>query len=304
MKILSFSQRFPNDETCRIYLKEQREKQGITCKHCGGVKHYWLENQQLWKCAACGSWTNLKAGTIMHKSKLPVRTWFECIHLMTATKKSISALEMQKQLSIHHSYQPVWYMMQKIRVAMGKRDKNYLLSGEIEVDDSFFKIVDTELDDNDEQKRGRGAATQQKVLVMVESTPNPKQVNPHKKDRIMGFVKMVTMDDLSAAGINYELQKNISPKAHIITDGYRGYASSPISHTAMTVLPKEAGKKLPWVHTMISNAKRILRGTHHSIGKHYMQNYLNEFTYKLNRRTFSTDLFDRMITCSVASTWF
>jgi len=304
MKILSFSKRFPDEQACRTYLKEQREKQGITCKKCGGHKHYWLENQEIWKCAACHSWTNLKAGTIMHKSKLPVRTWFECIHLMTATKKSISALEMQKQLAIWHSYQPVWYMMQKIRVAMGKRDKNYQLQGEIEVDDSFFKIVDTELDDNDDQSRGRGSARQQKVLVMVESAPNPKQVNPHKKDRIMGFVKMVTMDDLSAIGINYELQKSIRPTAHIITDGYRGYATAPINHTAMIVPPKEAGKKLPWVHTMISNAKRVLRGTHHSIGKHYMQNYLNEFTYKLNRRTFSTDLFDRMITCSVASTWF
>jgi hypothetical protein len=306
MKIMSFSSRFPDEQSCRDYLKEQREKQGIACKRCGCTKHYWLSEQEAWKCADCGSWTNLKAGTIMHKSKLPVRTWFECIHLMTAMKKSISALEMQKQLAIKHSYQPVWYMMQKIRIAMGKRDKNYQLSGEIEVDDSFFKIVDLELGDEPDNNTGRGSKRQQKVLVMVESTPNPKQVNPHKKDRIMGFVKMVAMDDLTAIGINYEIQKSIKPTAHIITDGYRGYASSSevVSHTAMIVPGKEAIKKLPWVHTMISNAKRVLRGTHHSIGKNYMQNYLNEFTYKLNRRTFSTDLFDRMITCGVAGTWF
>jgi hypothetical protein len=120
----------------------------------------------------------------------------------------------------------------------------------------------------------------------------------------MGFVKLITMDDLTTIGINYELKKNIKTDSIILTDSYQGYASSPIHHDPMVVAPKEAGKKLPWVHTMISNAKRLMRGVHHSIGKHYLQNYLNEFTYKLNRRTFSTDLFDRMITCSVADTWF
>ena len=307
MKILSFSARFPDENSCRQYLKEQREKQGITCKKCSSTKHYWLENKELWKCAACGSWTNLKAGTIMHKSKVPVIKWFECIHLMTTIKKSLSGLEMQRQLGMKR-YEPVWYMMQKIRVSMGKRDKNYQLSGEIEVDDAFFEIVDTELDDKDDeenQKRGRGSSKQQKVLVMVESTPNPKQDKPYKKNRIMGFVKMITMDDLTAIGINYELKNAIKPTATILTDGYKGYASAStvVNHAPMVVPSKEAGKKLPWVHAMISNAKRIMRGTHHSINKKYMQNYLNEFTYKLNRRTFSTDLFDRLITCGLSGTW-
>ena len=138
---------------------------------------------------------------------------------------------------------------------------------------------------------------------MVESTPNPKQTNPHKKNRIMGFVKMVTMDDLSAIGINYEIKKSINTDSHVITDGYQGYASLPIDHTSMVVPQKEAHKKLPWVHTVISNAKRLFLGTHHSVNKKYLQNYLNEFTYKLNRRSFQTDLFDRMITCSIGDTW-
>lgn len=302
MNILSFSKQFTTEESCREYLRTQREASGITCKKCAGKKHYWLAERELWKCAKCDSTTNLRAGTIMHKSKVPVLTWFACIHLMTTMKKSISALEMQSQLGMKR-YEPVWYMMQKIRIAMGKRDNKYKLSGEIEVDDSFFEIVDLSEDKDEDQKRGRGSNKQQKVLVMVESTPNPKQTNPNKKNRIMGFVKMVTMDDLSSLGINYEIKKSINTDSHVITDGYRGYSSIPVDHTSMIVPQKEAHKKLPWVHTVISNAKRLFLGTHHSVNKKYLQNYLNEFTYKLNRRTFQTDLFDRMITCGINDTW-
>src|SRR5215211_833476 len=109
MNILNFNKKFPDEETCRLYLKEKREKEGIICKKCGSEKHYWFANMQLWKCAGCGARLSLRAGTIMEKSHLPVLTWFTCIHLMTSVKKSFSALEMQRQLGLKR-YEPVWYM--------------------------------------------------------------------------------------------------------------------------------------------------------------------------------------------------
>jgi len=140
MNLLDFNKRFPTEESCKLYLKAQREKQGITCKRCSETKHYWMETMGLWKCAKCASWTNLTAGTLMHRSKVSLDKWFMCIHLMTSVKKSFSALEMQKQLG-HCAYAPIWYMMQKIRSAMGKRDGMYQLEGEIELDDAFFEII-------------------------------------------------------------------------------------------------------------------------------------------------------------------
>lgn len=314
MNLLNFGERFPDEETCRLYLKGQRENQGITCKKCGCEKHYWFEKMEIWKCAECSTRMSLRSGTIMEKSHIPVRTWFMCIHLMTSTKKSFSALEMQRQLGIKR-YEPVWYMMQKVRKSMGKRDNKYQLHGNIEVDDAFFEIVDVKevdelgnkKDDKKELKRGRGSDKQTKVLVMVESEPNPKQTNPHKKNRSMGFVKMVTMDDLSSKGINYEINKAIDSKSTVITDGYRSFAKLTEvvdNHVQMVVPSNEAHKKLPWVHTVISNAKRGFLGVHHSIGKAYLQNYLNEYCYKLNRRNFDSDLFDRMITAGANDTWY
>jgi len=310
MNLLDFNSRFPSENFCRLYLKAKRENDGVCCKQCGSKKHYWFDRMMIWKCAQCGSRINLRAGTIMEKSHIPVRIWFMCIHLMTSTKKSFSALEMQRQLGLKR-YEPVWYMMQKIRSSMGKRDKRYQLKGNIEVDDAFFEIVDIKDDlsnnaQNSDLKRGRGSEKQMSVMVMVESEPNPKQANIHKKNRSMGFVKMVTMDNLNSVGINYEINNGVNNTSTVLTDGYRSYSRVKevvSNHIQMVVPPKEAHKMLPWVHTVISNAKRGFLGVHHSIGKDYLQNYLNEYCWKLNRRNFTSDLFDRMIIAGVNDTW-
>jgi len=141
---------------------------------------------------------------------------------------------------------------------------------------------------------------------MVESQPNPKQVNPHKKKRSMGFVKMIVMDDLTTNGVNYEVQMGASKEAKVISDNYSSFqkiGEVVETHVHTTIPSKEAHKILPWVHTTISNAKRLLLGVHHSTNKKYLQNYLNEFAYKLNRRNFTSDLFDRMLVAGSSDTW-
>src|SRR5665213_575568 len=115
MNILQFTQRFPDEQSCRTYLKTQRQKQGITCPKCKRkTKHYWLNKVEKFQCAHCETRTNLRKGTLMEKSKVPVRIWFIVIHLMTTTKKPFSALELQRQTG-YGRYEPIWYMMQKIR---------------------------------------------------------------------------------------------------------------------------------------------------------------------------------------------
>lgn len=306
MNLFDFHKRFPDEEACVNYLREKREEEGVICSKCGGKKHYWIETMKLWKCASCSTRMNVRAGTMMEKTKVPLLIWFQIIHLMTSTKKAFSALEMHRQVQTKF-YEPIWFAMQKIRITMGKRDAKYKLQGNIEIDDAFFEVVDLTEKEDIELKRGRGSERQSKVLVMVESVPNSKQQNPHKKDRIMGFAKMIVMDDLTSVGVTYEVGKSISPSSIVISDGYRSYAGlSQVveKHVAMVVPQKEAHVKLPWVHTVIANSKRNLLGVHHSIGKQFLQNYLNEFTYKLNRRTFNSDLFDRMITAGVNDTWY
>ena len=316
MNILQFIQTFPNEETCLEHFAKLRLDKGVECKKCGcQTKHYWLQDQKRFKCSKCKTKTSYKSGTLMENSKLTIQQWFMMLHLMTSTKKTFSALEMQRQLGVKR-YEPVWYAMHKIRSTMGKRDEKYKLMGEIEIDDAFFTTVDDAPKVADEPlKRGRGSQRKSQVMVMVESKVATKEEivakygkeTKHNKGRKMGFLKMVVMDDLSSEGINYEVKKSVDENAKVLTDAWKGYAKLPdvvAEHKQETIPAKQAHKKLPWVHCNIGNSKRILDGFHQSIGRPYLQNYLNEFCYKLNRRNFESDMFDRILTAGVGDVWY
>lgn len=309
MNSISFFKNFPDEQSCKTHLKNIRENEGVFCKKCESTtKHWWLEKVGKFQCSECNSRTNLKSGTIMENSKVSLHKWFLCIHYMTSTKKPISCLELQRQLEIP-DYITIWKMMNKIRMSMGKRDSEYKLKGTVEIDEGFFEVVNlskkdelgNRIEEKKEMKRGRGSERQMKVLVMVESEPR-EQTQRYEKTRKMGYVKMVILDDLTGVGINYEIEKSVDRFSHIKSDNSTSYSKLKDVvdyHTPSVIKKTEVMKKLPWVHTMISNCKRELLGVHHSVRKEFLQNYLNEFCYKVNRRNFSTDLFDRLLLCSV-----
>jgi hypothetical protein len=310
MSLIDFINRFPDEDSCKTAFKAYRVKEGVICRHCGGTNHYWLSTVEQFKCKACGTRTTLRSGTALENTKLPYRYWFIAIHLVTATKKTFSALELQRQLG-HKRYEPIWLMMHKIRSVMGKRDGRYQLEDSLEIDDAFFKTVspvetDPITGNKLAQKCGRGSQQQSAVLVMIESMPVEKP-KKNKKSKKCGHLKMIVMDNLTSKSINQQVSDNVSSESKVITDGYVSYSKlkEVISvHRAEIVPPHEVNKILPWVHTAISNAKRNLLGIHHMIGREYLQNYLNEYCYKLNRRYFGNNIFERLLVASVSDTWY
>jgi len=229
---------------------------------------------------------------------------------MSSTKKSISALEMQRQLG-HKFYEPIWAMMHKIRVMMGKRDHKYDLEQTVELDEGFFEQVKPlEIDEltgkSVDKKRGRGSQKQAKVLVMTSTIPVEEHGKYDKASKFK-FVKMLVLEDLTATSIEQTVKAHISPKAIVKTDGFRSCAhlkNIVAQHQQQIVPPKMASTILPWVHTMISNAKRSFAGVHHMIKAEYMQNYLNEFCYKVNRRYFQETRLERLLIASVSESWY
>lgn len=137
MELIEFIDNFPNEDSCKQYFKEIREKKGVVCPKCGGINHYWKKDKSSFECKSCGRRISLKSGTVMHKSKLPFRYWFITIHLITSIKKTFAAKEIQRQLG-HKRYQPIWHMIHKIREAMDKRDDLCYLVGKMELDHAFF----------------------------------------------------------------------------------------------------------------------------------------------------------------------
>lgn len=224
---------------------------------------------------------------------------------MVMFKKSVSALEVQRQLG-HKRYEPIWYMMQKIRAIMGARDNKYELDGVIELDDAFFK-THSDKEKEEKTKLGRGSEEQSTVLVMTKVVPKRGRPKKHKKPSALRFVKMEVISNSSSKQINKAVSEHIASVSTVKTDAWRGFnrLKEVISeHIKKVIPPKEASSVLPWVHTMISNAKRNIGGTYHHTKDEYLQNYLNEFCYKTNRRYFGTNLFERLVAISVEDTWF
>jgi transposase-like protein len=306
MNLIKFIESFPDEASCRLKFKEFRDAQGIVCRKCGCKDHYWLKTVEKYECKKCKTRTSLRSGTVMQASNLPFRYWFIAFHLLTATKKSFSALELQRQIG-HKFYEPIWYMMQKIRITMGSRDSKYQLDKIVELDEGFFESVDTEKNEKDEKKkRGRGSQKQSTVMVMASTIHNFNTKKKYNKPTKFRYVRMLVVDNLKSETVGQKVKENISNESVIKTDNYRSYSrikDHVWCHIAQKVNPEKAGKVLPWVHTMIANAKRTLLGVHHMISKKYTQQYLDEFCYKVNRRNFGDKLFDRLLVACVTTNY-
>jgi len=299
MNIFTFTAHFDSEEACRNHFKEERDKIGVKCKRCGHTEHFWIKSRWSYECKACRSRTSLRSGTIMQGSNLSFLVWYKTIFLMTATKKGFSSKEIQKQLGLKR-YEPVWAMVHKLRRAMGNRDARYTLEGMIEMDEGYFTVESSEVEKS-KGKRGRGAAGKSNVAIMAESA-QLEDIDTGKKTSQCRYFKAKVLEDHKAEGINTIVKENFDERSIVLSDDSTSYVDISdyvelhISEKSSEGLTKET---LRWVHITISNAKRNLLGNYHKIKGKYLQLYLNEFIYKLNRRYFEEKLFDRLVIAGI-----
>jgi len=296
MNLLNFIEQYPDEQACIARFKAQRDENGIVCLQCGSQEHIWLKGKLSYECKHCHSRQSLRSGTAMEHSKLPFRYWFIAMHLLTSTKKSFSASELQRQLG-HKRYQPIWEMMHKLRNVMGKRDSMYQLSGQVELDNAFITTLIPDEQKDEKLKRGAGSQNKSKVMVMTESTEveNPK---PNKPPRKVNHIKMQIVPDLNADTATKIVKEQIDYHSDIKSDDsttYKKLNKVVQSHEAQIIKPEDLQKVLPWVHICIGNVKRLLLDMHHQLKNEYLQYYLDEFCYKFNRRYFGEGMFDRLV---------
>lgn len=301
MNLIKFIEEFPDETSCRSHFRLQREEQGITCKKCGSTHQYWLEGKQMWQCSKCRFRTSLRSGTIMQASKLSFRKWYLAMAFMTFSKKGISAKEMQRQLA-HKFYEPIWLMMHKLREAMGQRDDLYSLKDMVEFDEAYVSVASQQ---QAVVKRGKGSQKKSNVAVMAESTPleDPGSGNKSKSVR---YFKMKVLQDHKAKAVDEVLNESLDGKNIVFSDKSTSYIN--ISDYVEVHISEVSNKNttnhtLKWVHIAIANLKRNLLGVYHKIKGEYLQRYLNEFCYKLNRRYFGEKLFDRLIIANTNGQW-
>jgi transposase-like protein/transcription elongation factor Elf1 len=287
--LAEFERRFATDAACRAYLLQLRWPDGFRCPRCGQAKAWPVRERGLMQCTACGRQTSVTAGTIFQDIRTPLPVWFRAMWAVTSQKTGISALGLQRELGLH-SYKTAWSWLHKLRRAMVRPGRDRL-TGQVEVDEAYIGGVHP----------GRGGRqTETKALVAVAV-----QVEARRR---LGRIRLRRLLDASGPSLTGFVQDAIEPGSLVHTDGWIGY--EPLRRhgyrhriTYLQGQAKSPSQLLPHVHQVVSLLKRWLLGTHHGGVTHeHLDYYLDEFTFRFNRRRSRSrgKLFFRLVQQAVA----
>lgn len=286
--LTEFEARFSTEASCRDYLYQLRWPDGFRCPCCSHQKA-WPIGSTLFQCAECGYRASVIAGTIFQDTHKPLVLWFRAIWWVTSQKTGTSALGLQRVLGLG-SYKTAWAWLHKLRRAMVRPGRDRL-SGTVEVDETYWGSLEEGV---------RGRKTEKKVLIVVAA---------QEDGRGIGRIRMKRIPDASSQSLHPFVEESIEPGSVIHTDGWEGYSALETKgyvHQVTIVRKRKesASDLLPRVHRVISLLKRWLMGTHHgAVSPEHLDYYLDEFTFRFNRRTsrHRGKLFFRLVQQAVAT---
>ena len=257
--IFEFNQWFPDEEACAKFLIASRWLNGFVCPSCGGHEYYFISTRRLLQCKSCSHQVSPTAGTVMHRSKMPLLLWFQAAYLVTTHTPGMSALQFQRQVGLS-SYQTAFTMLHKLRAAM-EREGRDRLSGTVEVDETYIGGPKS-------GPRGRGALGKTIVAGAVD-------IHGRSANRIrLRVIPNITQNTLLAF-----VQENVEEGSTVKTDELKSY--KPLEQAGYV---HDVGLDLAHIHRVFSNLKTWLLGTHHGVSPQHLQAYLNEYMFRFNRR--------------------
>ncbi len=266
--VLEFRDWFATEQACWDYLNRLRWSDGFICPHCQGQKA-WLMSRGLYRCVRCDHQISVTSGTLFENTHKPLRIWFEAMWHVTNQKSGVSALGLQHALGLG-SYRIAWTWLHKLRHAMVRSGRDRL-SGIVEVDEIF-------IGGPRQGKSGRGAAG--KELVLIAAQVDGKRV---------GRIRLCRINNASSQSLEQAVMASVEPGSMIHTDGWTGYGGlkkSGYSHQVIRQTAEIGDNLLPMANRVASLLKRWLLGTHQGATRpSHLDYYLDEFTFRFNRRT-------------------
>lgn len=269
---------FQDADKAREYLEALRWSNGVVCPHCGVVDHaYVLKGEKhragLYKCGGCRKQFTVTVGTVFERSKIALNVWLQAVHLMCASKKGISSLQLQRMLGV--TYKTAWFMSHRIREAMTTNPDGLLGAGggTVEADETYWG--NSKRSKIGRKYKGRGGDHKEKIVALVERDGNVRSFH----------VKAVNGETLRKI-----LTEQIAADANLMTDELRLY--KPIgkefaSHQTVKHSAKEYARGNAHTNTIegfFSILKRGLIGTFHHVGRQHLKRYVKEFDFRYNNR--------------------
>lgn len=274
--------RFTEDEA-RDYLERIRWPDGAVCPHCGDMERSRAlqgdaHRPGLYKCYSCRKQFTVTVGTIMHQSKIPLHKWIMAFYLVCASKKSISALQLQRMLDLG-SYRTAWHLAHRIRFAMQAEPLRGLLSGTIEADETYVG--------GKPRKRAKGRPTRKKGR-QADFVDRKTQVVAlvQRNGEARAFVRT----DVRGHNLRDVLTENVDPTATLMTDEYVGYqrvgprfaAHHTVKHSEREYARGDA--HINSAESFFSLLKRGIVGAFHNVSRKHLHRYTSEFEFRWNHR--------------------
>ena len=265
---------FHDEAACATYLEKLRWPDGFECPVCGVAAEPWKQTRGRLVCSACRHQTSIIAGTILEKTRTPLTTWCEAAWHVTTAKNGLSAKTLERTLGTR--YRVAWMILQRFRVAMVRAEREQL-SGDVEVDETLVGGVEHG------GKPGRG--TDKYIVAIAVEVKQPKG---------FGRVRMRYIPDASDSNLRPFVCDMVAPGSMVLTDGWKGYNGlSKHGYKHKRIVLSSSGDPahvaMPGVHRIASLLKRWILGTHQgSVSEAHLQSYLEEFTFRFNRRTSSS----------------
>jgi transposase-like protein len=292
--LTEFQEAFPDEAGCAAFLFERRWQGGFVCPRCGGDRVAALKSRaHTYECLDCGRQTSITAGSVMHRSKLPLTVWFWAAHLMSTHSNGMSARQLADQLGL--TYKTAWLLTQKLRRSMVDPDRKPL-EGVVEVDQAEipFRAGDTFFDPGNSGKILIAGAVE--VIDRDTGQARPRRKKAKYLDTLSGRIRLAMIADNSAASIEAFVRANVKRGTTLLTDGHASYPGlTDYRHDPRVVGKMAAHVVLPWVHRVFSLVKRWGLGTYHGLRRKHVDTYLNEFVFRYNRRFYRHASFETIL---------
>lgn len=281
-----FDSKFGTNEQCYTYLSSLKWGEGYVCSKCGCTNSMKGRRKYNRRCSKCGYEESPLANTLFHNIKFDIYKAFGMVYETMTNKKGASSIRLGELFEV--SQNTAWLFRRKIQSYLQSSGKN-MLTGIVHVDEFEIGTPKT-------GKQGR-AQTEGKARVVVAVEIRK---NKHRKDKsVIGNVYAKVISDFSAEALRPIFTEHISKEADITTDKWNGYLPISKDYPNMKQVKSENGSNFPEIHVQIRNFKNWLRGTHSYCDWGKLQDYIDEYIYRLNRRNHRTsivgNLFDRFI---------
>jgi transposase-like protein len=279
--ILEHRKQFGTEEQCNLHLCNEKWKNGYNCKRCNHSEYGKGRLTYDRRCQNCGYNESPTSGTMFHSTKLSLVLLFEIIYRIGVSKKGMSAIAIAREFGVNQkTADRIHFKLQQAMSPLAHEK----LSGEIHIDEFFFG-------GKEDGKQGRSInSTKQRATLAVEILP---------KDKGIGRVFALPIDNFSSEELIKIFDKHCDSEALIVTDKWRGYSPLKNYFPNLYQINSEKGEAFPELHIVILLMKKFFKGIHHTISPQRFSNYLNEFTYRFNRRNFietiNISLINRMV---------